>query len=118
MCEKAAVEGAIVRGRTHHACATAPRRSARQRWLGRTSPACLLLSLASGIFLDLGPAAAVETSGAIAPAAPAVDTELLAASDLFSAAPEEFRVEVEVRQGSDAHGMPLEIWRRGEGLAL
>ena len=46
------------------------------------------------------------------------DQELLAASDLFAAAPSEFRVEVEVRQGSAASGMPLEIWRRGEELAL
>ena len=54
----------------------------------------------------------------MAPSARAADIELLAASDLFAAAPTEFRVEVEVRQGAAASGMPLEIWRRGEELAL
>ncbi len=48
----------------------------------------------------------------------AADQELLEASDLFSSAPSEFRVEVEVRQGTAKAGMPLEIWRRGEELAL
>lgn len=82
--------------------------------------AALLLSFTSSLFLSARPSAALEEIGEVAPAArvAAADQELLAASDLFAAAPTEFRVEVEVRQGAAASGMPLEIWRRGEELAL
>lgn len=51
-------------------------------------------------------------------AATPADQELLAASDLFVAAPSEYRLELEVRPATAASGMPLEIWRRGENLAL
>ncbi len=51
-------------------------------------------------------------------AATPADQELLAASDLFAAAPSEFRVELEVRSNAATPGMPLEIWRRGDELAL
>ena len=80
----------------------------------------LLLSFTSSLFLSPRPSAALEEIGKVAPSArvAAADAELLAASDLFAAAPAEFRVEVEVRQGTAASGMPLEIWRHGEELAL
>lgn len=100
--------------------------------LGRTSnplatgrvgalTAAFLFSFTSSLFLSVRPGAAVvEVIGEMAPAAQvaAADRELLAASDLFAAAPGEFRVELEVRQGNATAGMPLEIWRRGEELAL
>lgn len=77
-----------------------------------------LLSSTSSFFLASCPTVASAEIGDLAPAARVADVELLAASDLFAAAPPEFRVEVEVRQGETATGMPLEIWRRGEELAL
>lgn len=78
----------------------------------------LLLSFTSSLFLSPRPSAALEEIGRVAPSARVGDAELLAASDLFAAAPAEFRVEVEVRQGTAASGTPLEIWRHGEELAL
>ena len=83
--------------------------------------AAFLLSFTSSFFLSVRPAAAVvEVVGERTPAAlvAAADQELLAASDLFAAAPAEFRVELEVRPNAAASGMALEIWRRGEELAL
>jgi hypothetical protein len=90
----------------------------------RALTAAFLFSFTSGFFLSAWPTAAVveagEKIGEMAPAAQvaAADQELLAASDLFAAAPVEFRVELEVRSSTAASGMPLEIWRRGEELAL
>ena len=85
----------------------------------RTFAATLLFSFTSSLFLFLAwPATAEEEIAAVAPSARAADIELLAASDLFAAAPAEFRVELEVRPSTAASGMPLEIWRRGEELAL
>lgn len=86
--------------------------------------ATLLFSFTSSFFLSVGPSEAVvragEKTGEMAPAAQvaAADQELLAASDLFAAAPPEFRVELEVRPTTAASGLPLEIWRRGDELAL
>ncbi|MEO8197417.1 MAG: outer membrane lipoprotein-sorting protein [Thermoanaerobaculia bacterium] len=85
---------------------------------GQTFVPLLLLSFAGSLFFLAWPAAAVEEIAAVAPAARVADQELLAASDLFAAAPTEFRVDVEVRQGGAERGMPLEIWRHGEELAL
>lgn len=84
----------------------------------RALTAALLFSFAGSFLLSPQPAAAGEALGEASPPAQAADQELLAASDLFAAAPEQFRLEVEVRQGAEASGMPLEIWRRGEELAL
>ena len=112
-------------GATFHCGAAASR-------LGRTSTppatgrvgaltAAFLFSFTSSLFLSVrAGAAVVEEIGEMAPAAQvaAADQELLAASDLFAAAPAEFRVELEVRPATAASGMPLEIWRRGEELAL
>lgn len=94
------------------------RQSAGERIQGRTLAAMLLLSFTSSFFFISWPAVATEEAGKVAPAAQVADQELLAASDLFAAAPTEFRVEVEVRESGAANGMPLEIWRRGEELAL
>ena len=80
--------------------------------------AAVFFSFTSSLFLFALPTAASEKVGEAVPPAKAADQELLAASDLFAAAPAEFRLEVEVRQGADARGMALEIWRRGEDLAL
>jgi hypothetical protein len=80
--------------------------------------AAWFFSFASSSFLFAWPAAAIEKTGEMAPSVQVADRELLAASDLFAASPTEFRVEVEVRQGPAGSGMPLEIWRRGEELAL
>lgn len=85
---------------------------------GQTLSAMLLLSFTSSFFFLAWPAAPMTENEKVAPAAQVADVELLAASDLFAAAPSEFRVEVEVRPGGAATGMPLEIWRRGEELAL
>ena len=70
------------------------------------------------VLLLAGSLLGVASAGAAAAEPAAADRQLLAASDLFAAAPQEFRVEVEVRQGDAGAGMPLEIWRRGEELAL
>ena len=94
------------------------RRGVCESHSGRTLAAILLLLLTSSFFFSAWPAEAEEESEEVAPSARAADIELLAASDLFAAAPSEFRVEVEVRQGTGSSGMPLEIWRRGEELAL
>ncbi len=75
----------------------------------------VLFSFTSSFFLFVWPA---PVPAAMAPSARVADVELLAASDLFAAAPSEFRVEVEVRSGVAETGMALEIWRRGEKLAL
>lgn len=108
-------------------CGVAPShfgRSANPPTRRRARTAAFLCSFTSSLFLSGWPAAAVveagEKIGEEAPAAQvaAADQGLLAASDLFAAAPAEFRVEVEVRQGSATAGMPLEIWRRGEEFAL
>ena len=64
--------------------------------------AALLFSFAGSFLLSPQPAAACEELGEASPPAQAADQELLAASDLFAAAPAEFRLEVEVRQGADA----------------
>ena len=54
-------------------------------------------------------------AGALAAESPAA---LLAASDLFAAAPEELRLELEVGAEGSAARVPLEIWRRGRERAL
>lgn len=72
----------------------------------------------AALLLLAGSLLGVAAAGARAAEPAAAERELLAASDLFAAAPQEFRVEVEVRQGDAGAGMPLEIWRRGEELAL
>lgn len=72
----------------------------------------------AAVVLLAGNLLGVAAAGARAAEPAAAERELLAASDLFAAAPQEFRVEVEVRQGDAGAGMPLEIWRRGEELAL
>jgi hypothetical protein len=81
--------------------------AAARRGLG----AGLFAFFASSFFLSAQPS---PTSRAPT----AADQELLAASDLFVAAPSEFRLELEVRSGSAAATLPLEIWRRGDDLAL
>lgn len=78
--------------------------------------ASLLLSLAA-LPLSARPSAALSPEEAVSPI-PVADQELLAESDLFAAAPAEFRLEVEVRRSAEPAGLPLEIWRRGEELAL
>ncbi len=80
--------------------------------------AALLFFFTSSFFFSAWATAVFAEQSEIAPAARVADSELLAASDLFAAAPMEFRVEVEVRQGGAESGMPLEIWRHGEDLAL
>lgn len=101
------------------------RRSGRGRAAGsrsgRALVAALLLSSTSSLFFFALSTAAAGESGGTTPAArgPApADQALLAASDLFGQAPSAFRVELEVRPAAGARGMPLEIWRRGEELAL
>ena len=74
--------------------------------------------LLAGNLLGVAGAGNAAVEPPVATTVQAADRELLAASDLFAAAPPEFRVEIEVRQGEAAAGMPLEIWRRGEELAL
>ncbi|MBP7588132.1 MAG: hypothetical protein KBA72_09280, partial [Thermoanaerobaculia bacterium] len=64
--------------------------------------AAVFFSFTSSLFLFALPTAASEKVGEAVPPAKAADQELLAASDLFAAAPAEFRLEVEVRQGADA----------------
>lgn len=56
-----------------------------------------------------------------AAAAPAADAELerlLAASDPFAAAPREMRVELVFSVGGSGTRVPLELWRKGDALAL
>jgi len=79
----------------------------------------LFFLFASSLCFSVRQAAASEEAAGKSPgtATPA-DVDLLSASDLFAAAPAEFRVEVEVRSGAATATMPLEIWRRGEALAL
>ncbi len=83
------------------------------RFRGRLA-AARCFSLTSKVLLFALPLQAAPVPRAATPA----DQELLAASDLFVAAPREFRVELEVRPATAAAGMALEIWRRGEDLAL
>ena len=75
--------------------------------------------LAAGLFFFFTSSLFLSAAESPAPQDPTpADQELLAASDLFAAAPSEFRVELEVRSGTATTGMPLEIWRRGADLAL
>ena len=85
---------------------------------GKFLAAAVIFSFTSSFSLTARAGTAFAEAGAVAPSARAADAELLAASDLFAAAPAEFRVEVEVRQGTAKTGMALEIWRHGEELAL
>jgi hypothetical protein len=57
-------------------------------------------------------------AGAPATAAVDADATLLAASDPFARAPAELRAEVRVTSGPGTTALPIEIWRRGENLAL
>lgn len=124
MFEKTDARRSLVSNRASRGCGSAGRRAARQRRRVRSTVGWLLLSFTSSFFFLSERINASEPVDEVAPAAPGAtaptpaDLELLEASDLFSAAPEEFRAEVEVRQGAATAGMPLEIWRRGEGLAL
>ena len=51
-------------------------------------------------------------------AAAAEDERLLAATDLFASAPAEVRLELVFRAGATGAKVPLELWRKGDRLAL
>ncbi|MEO8274692.1 MAG: outer membrane lipoprotein-sorting protein [Thermoanaerobaculia bacterium] len=89
----------------------------RHRRFSRFAKLALLALILPGLALRAQTAPA--PAGAKESLVSAADRELLAASDLFGASPEEFRVEIEVRSGAaTTQGMPLEIFRRGPDLAL
>jgi len=92
--------------------------NAREKAAGRARAAALLFLLAGSCSLFALPVPASQAVPPSAHAPTAADRELLAASDLFVAAPSEFRVEIEVRPSGALTGMPIEIWRRGDELAL
>ena len=84
----------------------------RRRRPSRSRGRGTLLTIGLLALLGIGPTVDAATS------LPADDQALLAATDLFAAAPTEFRVEIDVRQANAPTGMPLEVWRRGDDLAL
>lgn len=68
----------------------------------------------AGAVLLLGTAGLASS----AVAATAADERLLAATDLFAAAPAELRLELVFRSGAAGARVPIELWRKGDELAL
>lgn len=84
----------------------------------RLRPAAVATALTAALALASAPGAA--RAGAAPPGPPAIPAELaalLAASDPFAAAPEQARVELAFVAANGVE-VPLEIWRRGDELAL
>lgn len=57
-------------------------------------------------------------SAANAASASPADVKLLAATDLFASAPAELRLELVFRSGASGAKVPIELWRKGDQLAL